>query len=164
MTKDAFYRDHQKLIFKMAWIFHFKTGIEVEELISEFNIVFCEAFDEYDPDSKIKFSSFLCNCCSNRIKNILKKLSRKKRKMEILTDLEIYITSHDPMDSIILFDNFVNNENPIVKEVAKIVSTCQLPKTDFRRWLKGILQSQGYPMPAVLEAFKILQTIYDPNV
>ena len=37
------YEDYKKLIYKIAWHWHRKTGIDFEELVGEGNVAFCNA-------------------------------------------------------------------------------------------------------------------------
>jgi RNA polymerase sigma factor (sigma-70 family) len=158
---DTLYKMNQKLIFKMAWTFSRKTGMEIDELISEFNIVFCEALHAFDSEGSAEFSTYLYACCGKRITNIYRKKKRKKRECIVYTDSTLYAVSPDPTEAIILMDNFINNENEVIRAIAAIVGVYKLPKTNFRRWLKDILKSFGFKAAEIVEAFKILKTIHN---
>lgn len=155
------YEDHKRLLFKFAWKTYYLTGIEIEDLISEMNVVFCEAFNTYDVALNDTFSNYLGKCCQNRIKNIIRDVNRKKRKLILYTDNPLDRLSYNPEDSIILFDNFVNNPNKIIREIAKIISTYNLPKSNFRVWLKKELRKLNFKFEDIWEGFQLIETIYE---
>ena len=163
MLKTEMYKQHQKLVYYMAHKFSEKTGMEVDELISEFNLVFCESFEAYNPEHGVKFSNFFCGNCARRVYSKLTALSRDKRKYEVLMDYTPEVPSHDPEDSVILYDNFINTTNPVIKSITDIVSTCTIPKKGFRLWLKKQLRNFGHPTKDITEAFQTLYTLCDPR-
>lgn len=164
MDKIETYEAHKKLIFKMSWTCALKFHFEVEEIVSEFNIVFCESFNNFNPECGTKFSSFFCSCCWRRMINMNIKRNRKKRKSIIQQkDYDTYadIISHNPMDSIIIYDNFINNENEVIRKIARIISIYTLPKkSNIKGWLRLILQDT-FNNKEITEAFAILRTIYE---
>lgn len=155
------YKDHKRLVFKLSWTYSNKCSIDIKDMISEMNVVFCEAYKNFDPKKHNTFSIYLAICCNNRFKNLMTSMYRKKRQMIFYTDKEIYQLSNDPEESVILLDFFVNNPNEIVREISKIVSTYKLPPSGFKNWLKSHLRKQNFRWDDIAEAFKILKTIYD---
>lgn len=53
------YQQYQKMVYKMAWKYHWRTGIEWEDLYAQANLIFCEALQAWDPMGGRKFSAFL---------------------------------------------------------------------------------------------------------
>lgn len=163
MEKTDMYKAHEKLVYSMAWRFSTKTGIDIEELISEFNLVFCESFEAFEPSKGVKFSLFFCGNCRRRLCNLLTAMKRKKRKNEVLFSTLPEVISHDPVDSVILYDNFVNSKNPVISSIVSIVSIYALPKKGFRKWLRGILHEFGHTSKDIADAFRTLRSLYDPK-
>lgn len=163
MTKTMMYRDHEKLIYSMAWKFNKSTGIDIDELISEFNLVFCESFKRFDPESGNKFSTYFCGNCRHRLGNMLVALSRQKRKFEILVDNDPDQASYHPEDSVIIYDNLVNSPNPVINSIISIVSIYSLPKYGFKIWLRGLLREFGHPSKDISDTFRILKSLYNPR-
>lgn len=163
MVKTKLYNDHKKLIYSMAWKFSKSTGIPVDELVSEFNLYFCYSFDNYDPEKHAKFSSFFCGNCKRQVCSLLKDMKRNKRQNEVLVDVIPETLSHNPEDSIILYDNFINTKNPVVESIVSIVGTYSLPKKGFKKWLRGILHEFGHQSKEISETFRTLQSLYDPK-
>ena len=156
-----FYGDHKRLIFKLSWTYSNKCNIDIKEMISEMNLVFCEAYIKFNTKEHNTFANYLAICCNNRFKNLMRSKYRKKRQMISYTDKVLYLLSNDPEESIILLDFFVNNPNKAVREISKIVSTYKLPDTGFKSWLKSHLRKQNFRWEDITEAFKILKTLYD---
>jgi len=161
VMKTEWYENHKKLIYKMAWIFSLKTSLETDELISEFNIVFCIAYNKFNPDKQVNFGTFLSACCANKARSLIKQSNTLKRKMvEAVPEIDrVDFSQHDPTDSLIIYDNFVNNPNPVIQKIARIVSIYTLPKKRLKPWLRDILL-KSFDMPEVLEAFNKLYTLY----
>lgn len=153
------YEDHKRLIYKWAWICHNKTGIEMEEFVSEFNVVFCEALTEYNPTSNTKFSTFLVISIKNRFKNLMITKHRQKRTGELINIDFCQISCHDPEESQIIYDLFVKSDNQVVRSIAGIVSTYKLPNTSIRSWLKKVLRSYGFKFDEIHQGFKELKSI-----
>ena len=71
------YNDYEKLIKKISWTWHKTTGIDLETLISEANIVFVECQSLYD-STKSKFSTHLWCCIGNKFKDLVEHKNRNK--------------------------------------------------------------------------------------
>ena len=158
MANDLLYEQYKKLLYSISWYWTKRTSMEFEDLLAEFNLVFCEALIQYDP-KQTKFSTFLTHCCNNRMFNNIKKYNCKKRLNEQIGFELDPVSEYTPEDQFLIFDSFVNNENEVIQSIAGIISTYKLPKHDFRRWLIQILKSYGFKWLEILEAFKLLKTI-----
>ncbi len=79
-----------RLIYKLAWSFHYTTNIELDELIGELSLLYAEALNEYDSSKKVKFTTFAYSFMRNGIINYLKK--QKQQKMVYLDDLSYFDT------------------------------------------------------------------------
>lgn len=161
MQKNECYKDHEKLIYKIAWILAGIHNLDPDELFSEFNVEFCKAYNKYEPDLGVKFSSYLGYCCRNRLKNILQANDRLKRKMEVLPDDEyvLNVLSYDPIESVIIYDNFVNNPNKVVRQISKIISVYTMPNTGIKGWLMQILSKDGFTFEEIRKGFSELKTL-----
>lgn len=68
--KTKMYEKFQRMIFKRAWSFHYTTGIEIGELISQANLIFVECSMEWKP-SLGAFGTFLTKCLNNRLRDFV---------------------------------------------------------------------------------------------
>lgn len=149
------YNENKIFLKNLSKFFADKFNLDPDDLFSELNLVFCEIFEEFDIKEGTKFRTYLRHCCLNRIKNILRKKSAMKHKMEEVTDLDLAICWSNPLDSLLVYDHFVNNENKVIRKISRIVSIYTLPKTNFREWLMIILQD-FFTVKEIKEAYKIL--------
>ncbi len=56
---DIKYGDYQKMIYKMAWKFHWNTGLDWDDLFAQGNLIYCDAVNKWDPKGGAKFSAYL---------------------------------------------------------------------------------------------------------
>lgn len=157
---EMFYEDHKRLIFKLSWQYSNKCDIDIKDMISEMNVVFCEAYIDWNTEENDTFANYLALCCNNRFKNLMRSHYRKKRQMIIHTDKPVTRLSHNPEDSIIILDFMINHPNEIIREITKIISTYKLPESNLMAWLRIQLRKQNFKFLEIAEAFRILKTVY----
>jgi len=161
MEKTEIYLQHERLMKKMADSASKNYGFDFDDLMSEFNVAFCEVINSFDNEKNTKFSTYLYIKVSSRLKNLLKAKDRLKRKSEVLVDSYLIETGPDPMDSILYYDSFVNNENEVIRRIMDIVAIYPIPKRRFKKWLQLRLELSGYTRREIVEAFQILKTLFD---
>jgi hypothetical protein len=83
---------HLNLLRKLAWSFHFTTGMDREELFSEASLAYCEAMQNYD-SKKGRSSTYMWNCVKSHLLNVVKRENKYRLPLHSLENMEIY--SHD---------------------------------------------------------------------
>ena len=101
---DLLYEQNQGLINKICRKISGQFEIEYEEAVQEAAFGFMDAVKNYEPESGVKFSTFLARCVFNAIKEYAKKEKRQTEKCPILTytefDPDTYkIDIFNPVDS-----------------------------------------------------------------
>lgn len=69
---------------KLAWSFHYTTGLEFEELVGEASLAYAEALQDFDPDKEVKVLTY----CYGRMKNHLISYCRGQKYRKYITDYE----------------------------------------------------------------------------
>lgn len=59
MNTEPRYEDYEKMIYKSAWYWHYKTGADIDDLIQEGFLTFHRAKETYNPESGACFSTWL---------------------------------------------------------------------------------------------------------
>lgn len=101
---DLLYEQNQGLINKICRKISGQFEIEYEEAVQEAAFGFMDAVKNYEPESGVKFSTFLAKCVFNAIKEYAKKEKRQNEKCPILTYTEFEpdtykINIFNPVDS-----------------------------------------------------------------
>lgn len=71
--------ENLNLIRALAWKFHKRTGIDIEELTAEASLAYCEAITAYHPDKGCKLSSYAWLVIRNHLINVCKREDRTKK-------------------------------------------------------------------------------------
>lgn len=92
------------MVYKIAWSIHHTTGYDVQELISEATLGYCEALNNFDPARETsKFTTFAYRVIVNKVLDFLRKEKRhsKNNKVSITEEIEETLLSIDvyAMDS-----------------------------------------------------------------
>lgn len=121
---DLLYEQNQGLINKICRKISGQFEIEYEEAVQEAAFGFMDAVKSYEPESGVKFSTFLAKCVFNAIKEYAKKEKRQTEKCPILTytefDPDTYkINIFNPVDSdeITLYPIVINEYHLTPEEV-----------------------------------------------
>lgn len=77
--KEGLAREHQKLVFFVANRFR-SSGQELDELVGEAQVGMVKAFNRYEKDSGIKFTTFAVRCMENEILRLIRSANTKMRK------------------------------------------------------------------------------------
>ncbi len=101
--KEKLYKKYEKLIKKIAWHYSYKTTMNIESLISEGNVVFCEALQTYDKE-KASFCTYLYTCLKNRFVGLVTLKGRKRDALAIqyganFDDMHYRLKSYDEVPS-----------------------------------------------------------------
>lgn len=153
------YKDYEKLIKKISWSWHKRTGIELETLIAEANLAFAECQNNHNP-KRGKFSTLLYHCVESHFKNIITK-SHRKRYDGIEINLEdIALSSKYNQEKECMLKNTINCLSKEAREITGIVLDApadliaMLPKPRLsKHQLMKYLRLKGWKIPAVLRAF-----------
>lgn len=81
---ERFDPEHLELLAKGALYFRKKIkaagfDIDINDLISEFSITLSKCLKSYDPDSAVKFKTYLFSSFSNTYKNVLRDLANERK-------------------------------------------------------------------------------------
>lgn len=157
------YQQYQKLIFKIAWKMHRKTGLDVDEFVSEFNVVFVESDQRFVKAKHISFTKYLCGNIYRRFANIMKSRNTKINSNLFYSDTPPSSACYDLLDSILIRDSFFNSKNPVILSIAEIICTNTLPATAVKVWLRKKLFNEGFKHKEIDSAFAILNEVIDPG-
>lgn len=100
------------LIRKLAWSFHYTTGVEYEELFSEASLAYCEALAKFDEQRGVKFLTYAYTCMRNALSVFCHKQKQVPQLMEQLPD-----TPHYRMPLFELLDEFTAETREVVERV-----------------------------------------------
>jgi DNA-directed RNA polymerase specialized sigma subunit len=81
------FKNYQNLVYKIAWGFHQTTGIELDELIQEASLAFCEGLKHYD-SSRGKVTTFMWLWITDYLKNYVKKQNKHHFPLLFIEDLK----------------------------------------------------------------------------
>lgn len=68
--------ENMEMIYRLAWSFHFATRIDLDELISEASLAYCEALNKFDNSKNVKLSTYAYKCIQNRLIDFSQKEKR----------------------------------------------------------------------------------------
>lgn len=90
------YTKYEKLIYKECWNFKKKLKhnyyLNIKELISEANLVFCKCVHTFDKNQNVAFSTFLVKCIRNNLKNFIR-TQHNQTKYIVDFDIDYFIES-----------------------------------------------------------------------
>ena len=119
------YEKYKRLIYKRAWIWARKTGMDVEELIAEGNLVFAIKVKEYD-EEKSCFSTFLYRSLELHFLNLFN--YQKTRRHNAVDGVEFLPAKNNTGDNVILMDFLEKKSSESAK---KILILALNPPPDF---------------------------------
>ena len=111
-TKTNFYNNYKGLIIDRAHSLHKLTGFEMEELISEGNLIFSKCLPKFDPEKGAAFSTYLYQSLNYELSNFI------QDQMKIMgVELSWAIKEEtDPSDTLI-FQEAVEDLNEDAKTI-----------------------------------------------
>lgn len=119
------YKDYEKMIVQRAWKWKAKTGQDIEDLIAEGNLVFCNCLQNYNHE-KSAFGTFLYNSLQIHYGN-LANTSRYQKTYNphnsVSFDEERLLPNFYPGDAeeITIFRQLIESLSSDAKEVVKAV-------------------------------------------
>lgn len=157
------YEDYKNLIYKIAWTYHRKTGVDFEELVSEGNIAFCNAKKNFNPNKNIKFCTYLYCCLKNQMKDFVDKQNNHCDFNEI----KFYLEDKNSQFQIKLFENLSDSSKIIVKtiinppeEIIKWAQNDKWPKKrDGKKHLSRYFREKGWKFQDIWNSFNEIQTV-----
>ena len=66
-------KEHLKIVAKIAWSFHYTTGMEFDELYAEGCLACCEAINQYKAGDNCKLTTYIYGNVKNRLINLTKR-------------------------------------------------------------------------------------------
>jgi len=160
LSSAEMYKKYEKLIMKSAWKYLFQTGLEYEDLYSEFKMVFCQVYHNYDPN-KGGFSTILVTSIKNHATNLIIKNMALKRKNEVKLDPDVLpeVISADEEYGYCLKDELLKNENETVRISAAIIFNITYDQKygSPKKWLRGLLKRLGFDNQEITLGFDIIK-------
>ena len=104
--------EHLGLIRKIAWSFHYTTGIDFDDLFSEASLAYCEGLSKFDPE-RGKITTFMYTHIQNHLRNYLQKNYTKQPN---LISIDVVRVDHFS-ESTDLFDRLT----PAAMEIARML-------------------------------------------
>ena len=155
------YNNYKKTIYGLARIYHHKTGIEIDELVSAGNEEFINCQKTFDP-SKACFNTYL----NWKLKGLFISMPKKRGNFSIIDNISKSI-KHDKICS---FANLIIELPNDAKEVIKIVFETpaelmdMLPKKQPRGINKTLLikylRKHNWTFPKIWKAFDDIKSIW----
>ena len=157
------YEDYKKLIYKIAWHWHRKTGIDFEELVSEGNVAFCNAKNGFNADKNIKFCTYLYTI----LKNAMKDFVDKQKQNVDFCEIEFGFEDKNNKFQIHLFENLSNDSKIIVRtiinppeEIIKWAQKDKWPKKrDGKKHLSRYFREKGWKFQDIWNSFNEIQAV-----
>lgn len=157
------YEDYKKLIYKIAWTYHRKTGIDFEELVSEGNIAFCNAKKHFNPDKDIKFCTYLYIA----IKNTMKDFIEKNNCFDNTNKINFEFKDVNNEFQIKLFENLSDSSKIMIKTIinppSEIIEWAQSDKwpkkRDGKKHLLKYFRERGWKFQSIWDCFNEIQMV-----
>lgn len=165
------YEDVKLLIFGAVWKFCGGYGGNVDDLISQANLIFIDAFDSYDPSKGAKFTTWL----TWKIKKGLLDYMRKERVY--VTDIHIsneFIEEYPALDrsfsvmelldemgqdAYIVLQLFFETPRDVMANIVNNYNRADHAQTAMRNRLQNRLRQMGWTMRRTKKAFEQLKEI-----
>lgn len=151
------------IIYHRAWSFHWTTGIDLDELISEATLAYIEAERKYDKDKKkAKFTTYVYAFITEALINYCKQI----HKWQI-------INGHPNLNWVVQASNNLAKKTidlsqfkPKTKELIEIVlenediyDFMNNPPMKNRRVIIDLLREKGWSWPQIWATFKDIKQI-----
>jgi RNA polymerase sigma factor (sigma-70 family) len=133
------------LIRKLAWSFHYSTGVDWNDLFQEASLAYYNALETYNPE-RGKITTHAWYCITNHLKNYLKEQEDYKcKKYEgELSSLEDTILTQHPAETA---SDFWESLTEDAKQIAEIVLSSSkkfvvLPPEDIDKKIENLAKRQ----------------------
>jgi hypothetical protein len=150
-----------KLAYKLAWSFHFTTGIESEELISEATFHYLKAEATYDEERKrsnTTKSQYLYSCIYHGLIDFCKQQNQLPKHHEKQDKVDCYSTNPTPFFE--LYDSFPKHCKVLADIVLQNpIKFAQLPPKEARGLAVKIMRKRGIAWSQVWDSIRDLKTI-----
>ena len=161
-TQDEAYEQVKNLIYDTVWKFKRRYGGDFEELLSDANYHFIEAWNDYDPDYGTKLSTFVRNAIwFNLIDQLRRKATRDRHIMVSSVTIEnqgYTQTRNDPIGD--LADELTEDAKTVLElvlnspaEISAAIWTKGGQPRNFRSCIRTYLQRLGWTAARVTESF-----------
>jgi DNA-directed RNA polymerase specialized sigma24 family protein len=151
-------KEHQNLLYKIAWSYHKTTGVAFSELLSECYLGFAHACQTYAPE-KGKFSTWVWHNATHTL-NAMWGKKRKERANEVPMDATNLNrkASNNPEHICIARDTIFSELNKEAQTIAYLLFTIpDEQKPSNRTELKNQLRNEGMSWPQIWRGMKELK-------
>ncbi len=87
--------ENMEMIHRLAWSFHFTTGLDLDDLVGEASLAYCEALNTFDSTKDVKMTTY----AYKRIQNRLIDFSRKEKQVQCVS-LDCFQSREDDYDEL----------------------------------------------------------------
>ena len=115
--KTEIFKNYRALIEKIAWKYHYKSGIEIEELDSIGYLSFLECIDKYD-EEKGKLSTWIISCTNNALRSYI---SDQNKCPEYIPLNENLWADPRPIKECTILNDLITNADPIMSAIGKVI-------------------------------------------
>lgn len=144
----------KNLILRLSWSFHHTTGVDLEELISESIVAYCEAQLKWDCNKGTKFSTWAYSCITNALIHFTKVETRY-----------IFPDTDAPFSRTINQTHWFEFFDALPKECQEMASIILKEKNELaglppklaRGVLISILRKQGWAWSKIWERLRMMQ-------
>lgn len=149
--------ENEGMLWKLARVFHFASGVEIDDLFQEASIAYLKALETHDPN-KGKITTHAWWVISNHLKNYIK----EERKHSFST---CEWTEEVEEEYVYTPSNYLENLPEDAYEVAKIVLRSPIlyitrTQDDVVSRLKNVMEQHGWPRSKTVDAINVLRLIY----
>lgn len=133
------YMKHRKMLLKLCWEFHALTGADMDDLISEANLVFVESLNLYRGDVGA-FSTWLYRSVQFKFMTLMRQRGKKLKRERSLPQL-VELADNSRFDENILLDIALSDLSLSSKIIINLIFSDDSPVTvrcDESGWAKRI--------------------------
>lgn len=160
------YKDMQKLIAKAAWNFWNVYGGDIDDLMAQANLIFIEAFDDYDPSRSSKLTTWLTHKIRWGLLDYMRCRNIYEPHIPIDDEfVETYSASNDGFSVMELLDEMEQDAHIVLQLFLEIPKEVMLDVLDskqrvdhvracMRNRLKNRLRQMGWTVKRIKTTFE----------
>ena len=158
--------DNIDLIRKIAWSFHYTTGMEWEDLFQEAALACCEAMNKYSPN-KGRLSTYLWQCMTKRLQTYLQEQDHYKIHKDWRSNTTGICSIEDvKVSTTVEMELWWESLSDEAYEIAKVVIASPKPYLELRNLnksisrIKHVMKNNGWDWRKIRRGIADLRTAY----
>ena len=154
------YKDMAKLIFNIAWRFQLRHGGDIDDLISEANLLFINAFDEHD-ESRSQLSTWLTRYIGSGLWDYIKNERKRvhlsiedKDSPQVFNPFSIMeLLDEMGKDALIIVQLFLETPTEVILKALEGGKQMKHMRGYMRRRLRNRLRQMGWTVHRITKGF-----------